>query len=111
MKWNRVSRRVVLQGAGGALLAFPWLESMKPKHAQAAGAPVKRFIAMKTYNHPVITKWYPSTPIAGLMPRKDGTLALTKDLGDGSRNAKWATLTELVEAGKGLSANLGPSLN
>jgi hypothetical protein len=90
---------------------FPWLESMKPKEAKAAGPAPKRFIAMKTYNHPVITKWYPSTPVAGLTTRKDGTLALTKDLGDGSKNAKWALLSELVEPGKGVSANLGPALN
>jgi hypothetical protein len=109
MKWDRVARRALLQGAGGAFLALPFLESLARTEARAAGPAPKRLIAMKTYNHPVLTDFYPSTPVAGLVTRKDGTLGLTRPVGDGSRNATWAPLEELVVPGKGLSANLGPA--
>jgi hypothetical protein len=110
MKWNPSSRRLFLQGAGGAFLTLPWLESMKPNEARAAGPARKRFIAMKTYNHPVITKWYPSTPIGDYKTRKDGTLSLTKPVEPGSK-AMFANLSEIAMGGTGISTNLGPFLN
>ncbi len=57
-----LSRRTILRGAGGAAIALPWLEAMAPRRAQAATAPVKRFIVMFSANGTIPSAW---TPTAG----------------------------------------------
>jgi hypothetical protein len=110
MKWNRVSRRLVLQGAGGAFLTLPWLESIAPKEAQAAGPPAKRFIALKTYNHPSIPRWYPAMQGGNYSLKRDGTTRLSQRIEPNSGYTT-APLSDFVQPGKGISAILGPFLN
>lgn len=69
MRFNKTSRRLFLTGAGGAVLALPWLPSLLPRavrnaaKAQAGPAP-KRFVALKTYNDLPIKWWYPTSATA-----------------------------------------------
>jgi hypothetical protein len=116
MKYDKLSRRLFLQGAGSTL-ALPLLSSLAPRSAQAAG-PIKRFIAMKTYNHPVVSHWYPTFQGNGYMlknakytgDKADGTTLLNQPVEPGSKY-RAAPLTDLVAAGRGVSTNLGPFLN
>lgn len=74
MKYDRLSRRMFLQGAGGATLSIPLLESLLPREARAqdggvVGAPVKRFISIITgYDMGHHAAWLPTTnsPITNL---------------------------------------------
>lgn len=48
MKYNKISRRMFLQGTGG-LLAIPFLESLAPSEARAqASEPIKRYLYYST---------------------------------------------------------------
>src|SRR6186713_2080892 len=81
-----VSRRLFLRGAGGALLALPFLQSLMPKaaEAQAATAP-KRLIVFKSFSTQLIKQWYPAFTGNGYAlknskykdSRGDGTTLLT----------------------------------
>jgi hypothetical protein len=57
-----LSRRTILRGAGGAAIALPWLEAMRPRRAHAAAAPVRRFIVMFSPNGTIPSAW---TPVPG----------------------------------------------
>ena len=50
MKFNLLTRRMFLQGTGGALVSIPFLTSLLPKEswAQAANNPIKRFITIRS---------------------------------------------------------------
>ena len=62
MKFNRLSRRMFLQGSAGAWLAIPLLESLLPREARAQGAPVRRFISIITpYDMGHHAAWLPDT--------------------------------------------------
>jgi Protein of unknown function (DUF1552) len=55
MKFNRMNRRMFLSGAGKTLLAMPFLPSLLPREAQAAGAPSTsplRFIMITNHGSP-----------------------------------------------------------
>ncbi len=115
MKWNPPSRRQFLQGAAGATLALPFLESLAPREARAAG-PAKRFIAMKTYDHPVVANWYPTkysdvraTKYASSSTKRDGTALLTTPLEPGSKYMA-APLTEFMSP-TGISKTFGANFN
>ena len=54
-----VSRRNFLRGAGGAVLAIPFLESLASKEALARPAP-KRLVVMKSFSTQLIEEWYPT---------------------------------------------------
>src|SRR5690606_11408349 len=96
MKYDRVRRRMFLQGLGGSVLALPLLPSLLPKSAVAQDAsPVKRFFAIKSYSTQNIIDWYPSRELSGYELRRyggdgggngkdDGTLALNKPLTESS---------------------------
>jgi hypothetical protein len=58
-----IDRRTFLRGAGGALIALPFLEAMRGGRARAAtglGGFPKRFVAVYTPNGVVPSKWTPT---------------------------------------------------
>ncbi|HYQ40791.1 MAG TPA: DUF1552 domain-containing protein [Polyangiaceae bacterium] len=113
-----MSRRIFLRGAGGALLALPFLESLQPKAAaaQAMAAP-KRLIVFKSFSTQLIKQWYPAFTGNGYQlknskykdNRGDGTTLLTQKLVSGS-NYTWAPLADL-KTDQGISGILGANLN
>jgi hypothetical protein len=98
MKLDQSSRRLFLRGAGGLLVALPFLESALPREARAAATPrPKRFFAVKSYSTQNIRDWYPSRALSGYTLRQyggdetgggngknDGTLALSQPLAESS---------------------------
>ena len=62
MKYNRLTRRMFLQGLGGSLIPIPFLESLIPGNkAYAAGVPVKRFISiLMNYDYGHHATWFPN---------------------------------------------------
>jgi hypothetical protein len=114
---NKQSRRVFLRGAGGAMLALPFLESLLPRHLQAGGVPApKRFITFKTFSTQLIKKWYPSMDGNGYTlkdsvyggSKADGTTLLTQQLDGGPYT--WAPMRDFQTA-DGISGILGSNLN
>jgi hypothetical protein len=112
-----VSRRLFLQGAGGAVLALPFLESLLPKAARAAApsAP-KRFIVFKSFSTQLIKQWYPTFQGNGYAlkdskyqgSKADGSTLLTQKLAGGPYT--WAPLSDL-KTDTGISGILGAKLN
>lgn len=63
MKINKITRRLFLQGIGGATVALPLLESLLPSTAfGATAAPAKRYIAIRSLNGQRLMYWKPSPP-------------------------------------------------
>lgn len=129
MKFDRVNRRLFLEGAG-ALLALPLLPSLLTKQAAAQTGSPKRFIAIKSYSTQNIRDFFPSSAVPGYTLRRyggnessgangknDGTLALQQALAESSGNhgsggaytGHWAPLSDL--AVPTLSRILGKELN
>lgn len=124
MRIESKSRRMFLQGAGGLLLAIPFLESLVPGLARAGGGAAKRFVAIKSYSTQNIIDWYPTLngngysvrPYTG-SPKQDGTTILTQSLSQSSGShsqagpytGHWAPLADF--AGAGVSNVLGTELN
>jgi len=115
---SRVSRRLFLSGAGGAMLAMPLLESLLSKTAQAqASAAPKRFIVMKSFSTQLIKQWYPGFTGNGYAlknskyqgSKADDTTLLTQKLVAGMPYT-WAPLRDF-ETPTGISGILGPKLN
>jgi len=110
-----VSRRNFLRGAGGAVLAIPFLESLASKEALAAPAP-KRLVVMKSFSTQLIEEWYPTFSGNGYQlhddvyggNKADGTTLLNAPLGGGPYTQ--APLADLVGQDGGLSTILGPAL-
>jgi hypothetical protein len=114
-----IQRRMFLKGAGGAVLALPFLESALPRTASAQTAtPPKRFIALKSFSTQLVQEWYPrftgngyalkDSKYAG-SSKADGTTLLTQKLVSG-KNYTWAPLTDF-QTSTGISGILGPALN
>ena len=106
-----------LEGALGATLAIPFLESLLPKVARgAAAAPIKRLIVMKTYSTQIIFDRYPSLKGNGYIlkddkytgNKADGTTLLTKPVEAGSKYMS-APLADFATGG--ISHILGTGLN
>ena len=117
-KPQRPARRMFLKGAGGAVLAMPFLESLLPRRAAAqAMTPPKRFIVLKSFSTQLIQDWYPRFTGNGYQlhdskytgDKADGTTLLTQKLVTG-KNYTWAPLTDL-QTTTGISGILGPALN
>ena len=110
-----LSRRQLLRGAGGAVLALPFLESIASKEALAAPAP-KRLVVMKSFSTQIISSWYPTFSGNGYVLKNDvysgnkadGTTLLTTPLGGGPYTQ--APLRDF-ETPNGVSEILGPALN
>ncbi len=88
MRISKHGRRLFLTGAGGAVLALPWLPSLLPRalrtkaHAQDPVVP-RRFIAMKTYSGAPVLDWYPRNAPSGYTTHSvDGTVALSTPLNE-----------------------------
>src|SRR5258708_6176580 len=62
MKYNPISRRMFLQGAGSTMLAIPFLPSMLPRSAWGQTiVPPKRFISVVSeYDIGHNSNWYPN---------------------------------------------------
>ncbi|HET9934133.1 MAG TPA: DUF1552 domain-containing protein [Polyangiaceae bacterium] len=112
------SRRAVLRGAAGALLALPFLESLAPRQAQGQTmTPPKRFIVLKSFSTQLVKEWYPAFTGNGYAlknskysgSKADGTTLLTQKLVSG-KNYTWAPLRDL-KTDTGISGILGASLN
>lgn len=56
---RRLSRRMLLRGAGGVALALPVLEAMSPRVARAAPPPPRRLVLWYTANGTVPDQWVP----------------------------------------------------
>lgn len=112
-----ISRRLLLRGAGGAVLALPFLQSLLPRTAgaQATTTP-KRFIVFKTFSTQLIKQWYPAFTGNGYAlkdskysgSKADGTTLLTQKLAGGPYT--WAPLSDL-KTDRGISGILGAKLN
>ncbi len=117
-KPRRPARRMFLKGAGGAVLAMPFLESLLPRKAAGqAMTPPKRFIVLKSFSTQLIQDWYPRFTGNGYQlhdskysgDKADGTTLLTQKLVTG-KNYTWAPLSDL-QTTTGISGILGPALN
>ncbi|MFK7989435.1 MAG: DUF1552 domain-containing protein [Sandaracinaceae bacterium] len=82
MRYRKLGRRLFLTGAGGAMLALPWMPSLLPRalrrvaEAQDDRTP-KRFVAFKTYNGTPVRDFYPRNAPPGYSTHgNDGTVAL-----------------------------------
>src|SRR5690606_6261789 len=128
MKYDRVRRRLFLQGLGRSVLALPFMPSLLPKEAVAqTGAVVKRFFAIKSYSAQNIIDWYPSSPVSGYSVRDyggdggangkdDGTLVLNERLSESSgrhsnNQEYFGHYAPLSDFSDGISRILGPELN
>ena len=117
-KPQRPARRMFLKGAGGAVLAMPFLESLLPRTASGqAMTPPKRFIVLKSFSTQLIQDWYPHFTGNGYQlhdskysgDKADGTTLLTQKLVSG-KNYTWAPLADF-QTTTGISGILGPALN
>ena len=116
MKKLNMQRRRFLKGAGGAVLALPFLESLAPRRAAGQTAtPPKRFIVLKTFSTQLVKEWYPAFTGNGYQlknskysgSKADGTTLLTQKLVSG-KNYTWAPLTDF-QTSTGISGILGPA--
>lgn len=104
MKVDLTSRRMFLQGAGGALLAIPFLSSLLPREAraQAANAP-KRYVAIwSNYDYGHARHWYPTLSAADLPLTMQRT---------GEAVVRYQSLKTLLGTKASLSKVLGPGFN
>jgi Protein of unknown function (DUF1552) len=60
----KISRRRILQG-GAVALSLPWLETLAPRPARGAAAPIKRYISMYYPNGTTPNFWNPTAAGAG----------------------------------------------
>ncbi len=99
MKWNGKSRRFFLQGAAGALLALPFLESVRPREVKAAPPP-RSFIGIGAWNG-LFRMYGPDSQLMPKTPEQNGSLVgLTKSNTD--RHAiHHGSLTALAAANDG----------
>ncbi|MDQ3033024.1 MAG: DUF1552 domain-containing protein [Myxococcota bacterium] len=123
MRFDRTSRRLFLTGAGGALLALPFLPSLLPRSmrsvARAGGADIpRRFVAIKTYNGSPVLEWYPTVAPSGYTTHgADGTVALSTPLAQATGRhssgseyfGRQAPLSDF--AASGISRTFGPDFN
>jgi hypothetical protein len=114
---RKSSRRIFLRGAGGVLLALPFLPSLFSSSARAqAVAQPRRFICLKSFSTQLIKQWYPTFSGNGYAlkdskysgSKADGTTLLTAPLGGGPYTQ--APLRDF-ETANGISGILGPKLN
>lgn len=106
-----------MRGAGGALLALPFMPSLLSKEAaaQAAALP-KRLIVLKSFSTQLVKQWYPAFTGNGYQlknskyndSRGDSTTLLTQKLAGGPYT--WAPLSDF-KTDQGISGILGGKLN
>jgi hypothetical protein len=64
MSSRPITRRAVLQG-GAVALSLPWLETLAPRKADAATAPLRRYISMYYPNGTTPNFWFPKATGTG----------------------------------------------
>lgn len=127
MRPFRLDRRTFLRGAGGAVIALPWLEIMRPDPAYAQGAPktAQRFISVYTPGGTVLNKWTPTgsenapvlSPIlAPFAPVKQKLLVLSgldlrSAVGEQHQAGIIALLTGTQQSGQHRQYAAGPSID
>lgn len=62
---KQLSRRQVLRGAGGIIVALPFLEALAPRVAHAQQMPQKRFIGIYHPNGVYTPQWFPTSGSSG----------------------------------------------
>jgi hypothetical protein len=107
MKYNKLNRRMFLQGSG-TMLAIPFLQSLLPREAWAQTAPLaKRFVSiLSLFDYGHHSNWFPNTSgnIADLV---QPTRVLPAANGDAP--VHWQPLRDFAPSGtSGLSLILGP---
>jgi hypothetical protein len=110
-------RRLFLRGAGGAILALPFLESLAPRTARAQASGPKRLIVVKSFSTQIVKEWYPRFEGNGYVlknerysgSKADGTTLLTNPLVSGLPYTQ-APLTDF-QTTSGISGILGEKLN
>jgi hypothetical protein len=101
MKVELTTRRMFLQGAGGAMLAIPFLSSLVPRQAGAQTAVPKRYVAIwSNYDYGHGSHWYPTLEPLPLSLQKTGEAVVG-----------YQTLKALLGSQPQLSTILGPGLN
>src|SRR5262245_39727400 len=117
-----IGRRTVLRGAGGAVVALPWLEAMAPRRAKAALAP-KRFVVWHAGIGTVPDKWCPTggetdfqlSPILSPLERHKQDLIVIQGLrllyGYGHNLGANLTGRDCVNSDSNMDIATGPSID
>jgi len=110
MKFNRLSRRMFLQGSGSTLMAIPVLPSLLPRETWAQTVTVpKRFISVLTaYEAGHTSAWVPSlgTSVTNLsQPNRSLTVPA------GHQPVRHQPLAEFTAGGRALAPLYGTALN
>ena len=95
MKFNRLTRRMFLQGSGGALVSIPFLTSLLPREtwAQSAGTPIRRFIYVKSpYELGHHASWLPMIGATANLGQPSQVLAGT----NGHHSVRWQNLRDFA---------------
>ncbi len=123
MKYNRITRRHFLQGAGAAALALPLLPSLFPKGARADATPPKSFIGIGAWNglyrmYGADSQLMPRTTVdaSGTLLSATGTAVPYAPLMLPQHTIYSAQLTDIAAANNGaisdiIDANYTPLLN
>src|SRR5687768_9966615 len=101
MQVHKTSRRMFLQGLGGATLAIPFLQSLLPRDAWAQTANVpKRYIGIwSSYDYGHARHWYPTlNPLTQTVQRT------------GEAPVGYQSLRSIIGTNPALSKVLGPGL-
>ncbi len=101
MRVHRLSRRMFLQGAGGAALAIPFLPSLVAGEARAQSqAAPRRYVSLwSSYDYGHARHWYPTLGTLGSSLQKPGEAAVG-----------YQSLRSLLAGRPGLSKVLGAGL-
>ena len=111
MKYNRMTRRMFLQGTGGSLLSMPFLTSLLPRQAWGQSSTgIKRYISLfSSYEVGHNSLW---------LPRIGGSITnlvqpnRTLSPGGGHHTVRWQPLSEFVpNASTALAPLYGTNLN
>ena len=96
MKFNRSTRRMFLQGSGGALVSIPFLSSLLPHEAwaQSTGTPIKRFISVRSsYDMGHNSSWLPnSSGVVSNLVQPNQVVAGV----NGHHNVRWQNLRDFA---------------
>jgi hypothetical protein len=125
MSLHRFSRRAALRGAFGATVGLPWLASLSPRGARAAGATFPtRFVVMFSPDGTIPGAWTPTgtetnfvlSPILQPLAPHQGDIVVVQGVdqqgggGDGHQNGIGGMLTgQLLNAGPFAGAGSAPA--
>lgn len=95
MKFNRSTRRMFLQGSGGALVSIPFLTSLLPRETWAqTAAPIRRFISIRSgYEMGHHSCWLPN--IGGNIANLGQPSQVVAGV-NGHHNVRWQNLRDFA---------------